>query len=148
MVAAKLLQRKVTTMWQVVPASQACGQSHQASLVRYGFALSDPAGRDSTVLLRSDHPSEEGWELRWGKPGVWEGKGTAPDVCALQNGSKGLRFEVIRQRVALQWCLIQMQSKKQACCNQADAGKRKSHRLAWLKSVRKVFCKIQLLHSE
>lgn len=60
--------------------------------------------------------------------------------CALESGSRGLWFEVIRQGLVLQCFLIQMQNKNQGyfLC------KRKNHHLAWLKSVRKVLCKIQL----
>lgn len=76
-IAAKLLQRKVTTMWQVMPASQACGQWCQASLVRYGFAASEPAGRGSMVLLRSNHPSERGQGQARGA-----GKGPLLTLCS------------------------------------------------------------------
>lgn len=59
-----------------------------------------------------------------------------PKASGLKSLGRGLRFSAV-------W-----QSKKQTCCNQADATKRTSHCLACLKFVRKVFCKIQLLYSE
>lgn len=59
-----------------------------------------------------------------------------PKASSLKSLGRGLCFSAL-------W-----QSKKQTCCNQADATKRMSHCLACLKSVRKVFCKIQLLYSE